>query len=278
MDFEYFDIHSHLHFPDFDSDRDDIISEMNKNKIATIVIGTDEETSKQSLGLAKSHKNIFSSVGQHPGDVTSKSDFQREIISFAKSEEVVAIGECGLDYFRLSAQSGEDDISKQDESIIKNRQKKIFEEQIKLSIETSKPLMLHIRPSNKTMDAYFDSLDILKSYSKEFGERISGNVHFFAGDMDVMKNFLDIGFYVSFTGVITFTRNYDEFVKYPPVEMIMAETDCPFVAPVPYRGQKNSPLYIPLVVKKIAEIREENFEEIKENMVKNALKIFKIKG
>jgi TatD DNase family protein len=123
--------------------------------------------------------------------------------------------------------------------------------------------MLHIR------DAYEDSLSVLKQYPKA-----RGNVHFFAGDYETAKKFIDIGFTLSFTGVITFTNSYDEVIKNIPLNMIMSETDSPFVAPIPYRGKRNEPIYVKEVVKKIAEIRGEDIEKVKTAIIANTKRVF----
>lgn len=261
MNFEYIDIHSHLYFPDYENDREEEIEKMKEEKVATISIGTNLETSKKCVELAQQNENIFACVGQHPSDLNHLSVFDREIIHLTDEKKVVAIGETGLDYFRLPA----------DNSEIKKVQKEIFEEHINLSIETSKPLMLHIRPSKNTFDAYLDSLDILENKFKEAGEKLKGNAHFFAGDMEILKRFLNIGFSVSFTGVITFTPDYDQFIEYAPIDKIMSETDSPFVAPVPHRGERNSPLYVKEVVKRIAEIKNIPLEQMKKQLVSNAV-------
>lgn len=264
MNFEYIDIHSHLYFPDYENDREEEIQKMKEEKVATISIGTNLETSKKCVELAEQNENIFACVGQHPSDLNHSSIFDREIIHLTDNKKVVAIGETGLDYFRLP----------ENDQKIKEIQKEIFEEHINLSIETGKPLMLHIRPSKNTFDAYLDSLDILETRFKEVGDKLKGNAHFFAGDMEILKRFLDIGFTVSFTGVITFTSDYDQFIKYTPIDKIMSETDSPFVAPVPHRGERNSPLYIKEVVKRIAEIKGVPLEETKKKLVSNAVKFF----
>ena len=133
--------------------------------------------------------------------------------------------------------------------------------------------MLHIRnnPKDKTHDAYMDSLELLKKYAK-----VRGDVHFFAGDWDIAKMFLDFGFTLSFTGVITFTHDYDEVIKNTPLDMIMSETDAPYVAPVPYRGKRNEPLYVREVVKKIAEIKNLTEEEVAKAIIENARRVFSI--
>ncbi len=265
MDYSYIDIHSHLYFKDFDSDREEVILRMKEQGIATISIGTGLETSKQSVELAHAHENLYACVGVHPADVAT-ADVPEEIDLLAEDLKVVAIGECGFDYFRLEGDASE----------IKEAQKRVFEHQVKLALKVGKSLMLHCRSTAGTMDAYHDTLDILESYHREHGSKLRGNAHFFAGDMDVLKRFLDIGFTVSFTGVITFTHDYDDLVRYTPLEMLHAETDAPFVAPKPHRGTRNSPEYVKEVVSAIARIKEEDEEMVKKNLISNAQRIFRV--
>ncbi len=262
--FEYFDIHSHLYFPDYDEDREEEIKKIKDEKIGTITIGTDFGSSQKAIELAEKHTHLFATIGQHPGDLNNDSVFDERFSVLAEHERVVAIGECGLDYFRIDGNDAE----------LKFIQKTVFEYQLDLALSANKPMMLHIRPSKGSLDAYLDALGILEHHSKISGETLRGNAHFFAGDMDVLKRFLDIGFTVSFTGVITFTRDYDELIKYTPLDMILSETDAPFVAPVPYRGKRNSPLYVPEVVNKIAEIRGENLEDVKKALLDNTFRHF----
>ena len=260
MTYDYIDIHSHLYFPDFDYDREDVISKMKKEKIAAITVGVDFDSSDRAIQLAEKHQNLFATVGQHPGDVMSKTVFDIRLAGLASKLKVIAIGECGLDYFREAAE----DLK------LREVQKVIFQKHINLALQKGLPLMLHIRPSKGSQDAYLDALQILE------GKNTRGNVHFFAGDLDVLKRFLDIGFFVSFTGVITFIRDYDELVKYVPRDRIMSETDSPLVAPLPYRGKRNSPLYVPEVVKKIACIRGEDVETVEDELLANARNMFNI--
>lgn len=266
MDLKYFDIHSHLYFPDYDADREEEIKKIKDAKIGTISIGTDLKSSKGSIELSEQNENFYATIGKHPSYVQTDSVFDKVIKDLAKHPKVVGIGECGLDYFRLSGE----------EKKIKDSQKNIFEEHINLSLEIQKPLMLHIRPSKDSMDAYLETLEILESVYRKSGGELKGNAHFFAGNMEILKRFLNIGFSVSFTGVITFARNYDEYIKYAPLDRIMSETDAPFVAPSPYRGSRNSPLFVTEIVKKIAEIRDEDFENVRHNLLQNAIKFFKL--
>ena len=124
------------------------------------------------------------------------------------------------------------------------------------------------------MDAYEDGLEILSSYKKIHGDKLQGNSHFFAGNLDIAKKFLEIGFTLSFTGVITFADSYDEIIKHAPLDMIMAETDCPFVAPVPYRGGRCEPMHVKEVVKRIAKIRGEECENVRQTLVNNTFRMF----
>ncbi len=262
--FEYFDIHSHLYFPEYDKDREEEIEKMKKEKIGSILVSTGFDSAKQILKLTEKHGNLFACIGQHPEELNKDSVFDERIVDLDDQKKVVSIGECGLDYFRMSA----DDLN------MKRIQKTVFEYHIDLAISKDLPLMLHIRSSKGTQDAYLDTLEILEHHSKIVGSKLRGNAHFFAGDLSILKRLLSIGFSVSFTGVITFTSNYDELIKFTPLDMIMSETDAPFVAPVPYRGKRNSSLYVPYIVKRIAEIKEEPPEKVKKAMIDNVLKRF----
>ena len=171
------------------------------------------------------------------------------------------IGECGLDYLRIKGDQDQD----------KKRQRDIFEAQLELAVEANKPLMIHCR------DAHEHMLDILKSKKRDHGEKLRGNIHFFTGSSDIAKRYFDLQFTVSFTGVITFAHEYDEVVRYAPDTMILSETDCPFVAPVPYRGKRCEPVFVREVVHRIAAIRDTDPEIMAETLVKNTFRLFKIK-
>ncbi|MFA6397913.1 MAG: TatD family hydrolase [Candidatus Paceibacterota bacterium] len=267
MDFTnllYFDIHSHLNLPEFKDDLDEVIKRMEDNKVGTIVVGADFETSKKAVEIAENNEHIFASVGIHPSEVNKNFDFKL-LEKLAGHNKVVAIGECGLDYFHDGGVSIED-------------QRECFIRQIEIANELNKPLMLHIRnnPKDKTKDAYKDTLEILKQYAEVHPEKggVKGNVHFFAGNLEAAKNFTEFGFSISFTGVITFSNDYDEVIKNIPIEMIMPDTDCPYVAPVPYRGKRNEPIYVKEIVKKIAEIKDLPEDEVAKIMILNTRRVF----
>jgi TatD DNase family protein len=181
----------------------------------------------------------------------------------AAHPRVVAIGECGLDYYWPT----EKPYRELDEE--KVRQRELFEAQITIALQVNKPLMIHGRPSKGSMDAYEDILAILKNHPG-----IRGNVHFFVGDINIAKQFLDIGFTMSFTGVLTFTHDYDDVVLYIPSDFLMSETDAPYVAPVPHRGKRNEPLFVRETVAAIARIRGEHPEQTAEILCANASRYF----
>jgi len=277
---KYIDIHSHVNFSAFDSDRDEVIKRALENDTVVINVGTQIDTSRSAVKLANQYsEGVYAIIGLHPihtgvsyhdakefgeggkeftsrGEIFNK-EFYRELL---KDPKVVGIGECGLDYYRC-----------EEESIAK--QKVAFKEQIDLANEFNKPLMLHIRnnPEDKIHNAYFDALDLLKKYGK-----VKGDVHFFAGNLEEAKAFLNFGFTLSFTGVITFTTDYDEVIKHTPLDMIMTETDSPYVTPVPYRGKRNEPIYVKEVVKKIALVKNLPEEEVAKAIMANAKRVFNI--
>jgi TatD DNase family protein len=254
---EYIDIHCHLDDAQYESDRLEVLSRLTEQNIWAITIGTDIQSSAEAIKIANGNDSIFAIVGMHP---RHEEKFDEKAFSqFSLEKKVVGIGECGLDYFKL-------DESRVD--IEKKRQLELFEFQIELAVKNNLPLMLHCR------DAYSDVVEILESKNKEYGEGLWGNAHFFAGNVEIARRLWNIGFSTSFTGVITFARNYDEIIKIAPLELIMSETDAPYVAPVPMRGKRNEPSNVKEVVKVIAEIRSESDEVVKMAMVRNALRIF----
>lgn len=263
-----FDIHSHLNFPQFDGDREEVIKRMLGRGIWTICIGTDKKSSEECVALAEKYEGIYAAAGIHPTDTAGNS--VSDIRELAKHPRVVAIGECGLDFYR------------RENNELGIRQKELFIEQIELSLELGKPLMIHCR------DAHKEILEIISTY-KLHDSSLAGNIHFFSGTWEEAKKYFELDFTISFAGPITFSNQYDEIIKNVPVNMIMVETDAPFAcplmpehsdgrraAPSPYRGKRSEPAYVEEVAKKIAEIRGISYEEAAEKTTQNALKFFKI--
>jgi TatD DNase family protein len=260
---KYFDIHSHLNFADYESDWDDVIARLRETETHTIVVGTDFESSKRAVELASKYDEIYACIGVHPVEDTNRvfnAELFEELVSHPK---VAAVGECGLDFFH------------QDKEKDFERQKNLFLEQVHFALKHNKPIMIHARPARLPGggDAYENLLNILEPLHTEHGAKLKGNVHFFAGSWDVASRFIKIGFSLSFTGVITFASDFDEVIRKAPLESIMAETDAPYVSPVPYRGKRNEPSYVREVVRRIAEIRGADFEEVRQALVNNALRM-----
>ena len=269
--YEYIDIHSHLNFPDYEKDFDEVIQRLKDTNTGTITVGTDLVSSQKAVELAQKYENIYACIGLHPADDTGEVFNEEEFEKLATQKKVVAVGECGLDYGRvLPADLRGLDADNADLNTKKQKQKIEFEKQINFAVKFDLPLMLHIR------NAHEDVLNILKEKKKEFGEKLRGDVHFFSGGIVEAKQYLELGFTMSFTGVVTFTRDYDEVIKFIPLEKIMSETDCPFVTPVPHRGERNEPAFVQEVVKKIAEIKGEDFEVVKRALSENAVKYFNL--
>lgn len=278
MDYKYIDTHSHLHSNSFDIDRESILARMRENSIATIVIGTDILESEKAVILADTEENVWASVGLHPADNVHE-EFNYEMYkNMAEHKKVVAIGECGLDYFYIENFFDRD--KQKNEKINWNkdaeqdRQQNIFIQHIDLAAEMDLPLMLHIRDVDGATSAYDDAIQIIKK-AKEKYQNIRGNVHFFASTTDIAKQFVELGFTVSFTGVITFTHDYEKTIKSLPIESLHAETDSPYVTPNPVRGTVNNPNNVVYVVRKLAELRGETEENMAKILIENAKRLYK---
>lgn len=268
---KFIDIHAHLNFPQFDEDRQEVIARMKEEGIACINIGTNTKTSREILDLANQNENMWAIVGIHPTEASVDSDLAASISKIEnlieqdnknEQKKIVGIGECGLDFFRLNGGK---------EEYEKRVQRELFKAQISLAQKYDLPLMIHCR------DAYDETLDILEQAQKRSPDsQLRVNFHFFAGDQKHFERILDLGFNISFTGVITFAQDYEKFVKAAPRDRIMSETDCPYVAPNPHRGERNEPTYVKHVAAKIIKIRGEN-EAFYNQLLQNAENFFKIK-
>jgi len=260
MNVKYIDTHCHLQLAQYAYDREEIIKRMQEEGAAAIIVGDDYESSKQAVELAEKNEHLWASIGIHPDRVNDghTMSIMREL---ARGKRVVAIGECGFDYFRKS----------DDET--KKAQKELFKKHIALAVEVDKPLMVHVRPSAGTHDAYEDAIQILKE-AKITYPNLRGVIHFFAGSLAEAKSFFALDFVISFTAVITFARDYDEIIRAVPLANILPETDAPFVAPASRRGERNDPLAVIDVVNQIAAIRGEDPEAVRTTLLANARHLF----
>jgi TatD DNase family protein len=259
----YLDVHCHVQFPWFEEDRGALLARMREHGVGGIVVGCDLESSKKAVALAERHDNLWAAIGLHPNEEGNEWYEAKNYLELGTSAKVVAIGECGLDYYRPA---------EVDEKV-KKLQKSILNNQIELAARLDKPLIIHARPSKGAQDAYQDLIAILTEAKKKY-PRLAGDIHFFVGGIEEMRALHALGFTTSFTAVITFARDYDAVIKAAPLEMILAETDSPFVAPAARRGQRNDPLAVIDVAAQIAAIRGEDLELVRAALLANAKRVF----
>jgi TatD DNase family protein len=277
QNYAFFDLHSHLHDKAYHHDVKEIIAEMKAYGVGSITVGTDLALSKEAVTLAEKHENLFATIGLHPADNVTEEFDEKAFEALLVNKKVVGVGECGLDYHYIENFFERDKTEKgltHTKDAEADRQQRIFQEQVTFACKHNLPLMLHGRPSKGSMDAYEDMLHILENAKKEHGMKLRGNAHFFVGNIEIAKRFVDIGFTMSFSGVITFTHDYDDVVRYLPMTMIHAETDSPYATPAPFRGKRNSPMYVQEVAAKIAVLRGLPFEEVRVQLLENARRVF----
>jgi TatD DNase family protein len=264
MTIRYFDVHSHLNLSPLSENREEVLRRMREEGVGTITVGTGFETSKEAVRLAHEYPDmLWATVGVHPTDLANEIFDEAAFLELALDEKVVAVGETGLDYFR-------------DQSVeTKQKQMDLFRKHIELSQKAGKPMMLHVRSSKGTDDAYHDALEELESWKSKSGG-VKANFHFFSGSTACMKDIVSSGFTVSVDGPITFVGEYDEMVRECPVESLMAETDAPFAAPTPYRGKTCEPWMVKEVISKIAELKGIGQETLEEQLLLNTEKFFGI--
>ncbi len=276
MESKFFDVHTHLNMQ-FGNDWREVGKRTLEAGISFVNVGADEKSSILALEQAEYFEGLKlpavakATAGIHPTE-GGDSDFS-VIAKLAKNKNVVAIGECGLEYFRIEDEQA------------KKIQRELFKKHIELALKVEKPLMIHCRSSAfDRPDAHNDTWEILNEYKQKVGDKLRFDMHFFTGDWVMAQKFLDLGGYLSFNGVITFADQYNEVVKNMPLDRILAETDAPFVTPIPFRGKRNEPAYVALVAEKIAclrrqaSLRSEPKEEVFRVLVKNAQEFYSLVG
>ncbi len=250
------DTHTHLDFNQYDADREEVVCRAKQADVAGMVtIGTDLKTSRKAVEIACQFRNVFAAAGIHPHDAgnATEEDFA-ELEELYKHPRVVAIGEVGLDYYR--------NLTKPE------IQRRVLRRFLQWAREMDKPLIIHTREAEE------DILAILRDMSKK-GWR--GVFHCFPGDLEMAEKVMDMGFYISFTGSITFKNSTaTEIAKNIPLERLLVETDCPFMTPVPHRGKRNEPANVHYVAQKIAELKQIPFEKVAQYTTRNALELFGI--
>ncbi len=248
-----FDTHAHYDDKAFDSDRDELLENLFSDSVAYVVNqGTDLELSEYGIRLAERYENMYCAVGIHPENITETSlDDIQKIKRMASHSKVVAIGEIGLDYYW---------------DIPREPQKLIFEKQLELANELDMPVNVHDR------EAHGDTLELIRKYKPK------GILHCFSGSVEMAEEVVKLGMYIGMGGVVTFknSRKAVEVVKVIPLERLVLETDCPYLAPVPFRGKRNDSSMIQYVAEKIAEIKNISAEEVLEETLHNAKRVYSI--
>jgi TatD DNase family protein len=281
------DTHAHLDYPDFAGDFEDVLRRANEAGVTRIItIGTSVESSRRAIALAEKYPNVYAVIGVHP---TAADESGEDVITplreLAKSPRVVAIGETGLDYHRLPsielakerkaqvfAKALQSSTEEQIEADIhdgsyKSKQASLFEQQLDLAAELGLNVVIHQR------DAWDDTLEIIRPYS----DKLRGVFHCFGGTLEQAKEVLDLNHLVSFTGIVTFKNGASvrEVAANVPLWQFMVETDCPYLAPVPFRGKRCEPAHTRLVADSIAAARGINVEELASATTQTAEEFFR---
>ncbi len=250
-----FDAHCHLQFPQYQDDLPQVLARMRAAQMGAIIIGTDLEKSREGLALAKQHDFLWAAVGLHPNDNLDEAFDAAAYEALARDPKVVAIGECGLDYFRTEETADN-----------KERQKARFLAHAELATKLSKPLIIHCR------NAHEDMLAILEEQKLS----VSVVIHFCTVSGELAERYLALGCYLSFPGPVTYTDMYDDSIRVCSMDRLLIETDAPFAAPTPHRGKRNEPSYVIEVARKIGELKDVAADDAAAQAMKNASSIFSL--
>ena len=278
------DIHGHVQFSAFKDDADEVIKRALDQGVYIIAPSSQLSTSKRAIAYAEKYPGkIFAGVGLHPihlkpahfdpseGEApafqTHGEQYDETVWRpLAENSRVVALGEVGLDYIERL------ELLEKDREI----QEEVFRKEIELALSVNKPIIQHCRSglvASKFRDAHDDALRIIAEYVPK---GLRGVAHCYSGNIEQAKKYLDLGFHLSFTGLVTFNNSWDEVIKTAPLERLMVETDCPYMTPVPHRGKRNEPMYVRYIAEKIAELKGLSFEKVAEQTTKNAKQLFNL--
>ena len=251
----YIDSHCHINFPELNEKIDEVLVNMENNKIShALCVSVTLDKINEILDLTRKYSNVYASVGVHPDYEDIQEPDIETLFNYSKNEKVIAIGETGLDYFRLKG-----DLSWQRDR---------FRTHIRAAIKSNLPLIIHTR------NAQDDTINIMKEEGVNF---TTGVMHCFTESYEMAKKAIDLGFFISFSGIITFknAESLRETVKKIPIENILIETDSPYLAPVPNRGKLNEPANVRYVAEKIAELKNISIEQVAEITTNNFFSLFK---
>ena len=250
----FIDSHCHLDFPDLIKDIDVILGNMRASSVThALCVSVQLETFPQVLGLAEQHANLFASVGVHPDYELETEPTQADLVRLAQHPKVVAIGETGLDYYRLTGDL--------------DWQRDRFRTHIRAARECGKPLIIHTRSA---------AADTLRIMAEEDAGQIGGVMHCFTENLQIAEAAIDLGFYISFSGIVTFKNAavIKEVARSIPLEKILIETDSPYLAPTPHRGKTNQPAFVKHVAEEIASLRGITMDEVGEATSRNFRRLF----
>lgn len=252
-----FDTHVHLNADQFEDDLDDVLTRAREAGVTNmVVVGFDEKTIKRALELVERYEELYAAVGWHPVDAVDMADEHLAWLEeLSAHPKVVALGEMGLDYHWDKSP--------------KDVQKEVFRKQIRLAKKVKLPIIIHNREADQ------DIVDLLK---EEGASEVGGIMHCFGGSVEIAKQCLDMNFYISLGGPVTFknARRPKEVAQAVPLDRLLIETDCPYLAPHPNRGKRNEPAYVKLVAEQIASLREMSYEQLSAVTRENAKKLFGI--
>jgi TatD DNase family protein len=262
----FYDTHAHLDYPDFASDIAEVVARAKAAGITKLLsIGTNLESSRRAVALTERFEEVFAVVGWHPTDVlNAPEDVRPELREMAKHPKVVAIGETGFDYYRLPSKDGKHTAA--DDEHYKKRQAEIFGQQLEVAAEASLNCVIHQR----------EALDDTLAAMRRWRGRVRGVFHCFAGDVGQMRRVIELGSLVSFTGILTFKngQNIRDTLAATPADKFMLETDCPFLAPVPYRGKRCEPAYVKEIADVAAGVRGCSIDELSRSTCETARVFF----
>lgn len=250
------DSHLHLDMEAFEEDQEQVIKRAFESNIESMItIGTGSESCLRGIKLAQKYEGLYATVGVHPHSA-SLADFDEiaRIRELLKAPEVVGLGEVGLDYFYMNSP--------------KETQLDVFRKMTRMSLETEMPIIIHTR------DAEADTLKILDE--ERAGQQISGVIHCFSGSQELAERCIEMGLYISLSGMITFIKSLQKVVKHLPLSRLLVETDAPFLAPAPHRGERNEPAYVRFTAEKLARLQKVSIEELALQTVANTKKLFRL--
>jgi len=261
----FYDTHAHLDYSDFQADLAAVLTRARNAGIIRIVsIATDLNSSRRALALAEAHEMIYAAVGWHPGNAhEAPADIRAELRALARHPKAVAIGECGLDYYRLPSSRGG---SAGDDAACQRKQAEIFQQQLEVASETGLPCVIHQR----------SSFDDTLAQVQPFAKRTRGVFHCFGESVARLRQILDLGWLVSFTGIVTFKngQNIRDAVAAAPLDRFMLETDCPYLAPAPFRGKRGEPAYVKEISETVAQVRGCSLDELSAATCRTAREFF----